>query len=588
MAACNRNAANAIETGKRNIGMRDVIFTDRIVKASGPKDAKLAAIGMAPQKWELADGIPFTGPSGRVFNDALVSNRTSRSAVYVTNMCNFFIDDNDLYSVPQEIMERERQRVFHELETVKPNVLMVMGGDTLHFLTGKNGVQKWRGSVISLTLPSGREQKCVVAMHPAAFIRGQWKWLPIFKYIDVPRAVTQSSFPELKLTPRNAIVGPSFQTAKDYLREANQQPEVSIDYEGRSHITCLGIGWTPNEALCIPLSRVGNPSYWTRDEEMEIWKLWSTVLQNPSVSKIAQNASYEWIKSWQYGIYPYPLGIDTMHLHHCLYPDFGGIVDEWSKRKRDIDNPGHGLAFITSQYTDQSFYKDEGRHWRPEFGEDVFWRYNALDVMVTFEAAMKMKIEAESVGLWDSYVHGYRDCFEASLRMEWIGVAQDLPKRAVVKEQMLAELHDYAQQLSDELHMQVVTKSHGKQKPQADVLNLASPKQMQNFLYKVRGYKPKMHRKTGKITVDKDTLQALAIKHNDGALKTIIKMKQMQDLMNDVIDARLDENGRIHCHHKLGGTNGTRWSTTESILGTGTNLQNLPRQGVARSLFLPL
>jgi len=53
-----------------------------------------------------------------------------------------------------------------------------------------------------------------------------------------------------------------------------------------------------------------------------------------------------------YGIYPNPLGCDTMHMHHCLYPDFGGIMDEWSKRKRDIDNPGHGLALLTSQYTD--------------------------------------------------------------------------------------------------------------------------------------------------------------------------------------------------------------------------------------------
>ena len=312
----------------------------------------------------------------------------------------------------------------------------------------------------------------------------------------------------------------------------------------------------------------------------------SQLLQNPKVKKIAQNASYEWIKSWQYGIYPAPLGMDTMHMHHCLYPDFGGITDEWSKRKRDIDNPGHGLALITTQYTDQPFYKDEGRHWRPEYGEESFWRYNCLDVMVTFEAGMKMKTELEGAGLWPTYQQQYLDVFEDSLRMEWNGVALDIDRRDAARASMKAELAELGGQLKSEIGYEVITKTEKKgAKPQSGVLNLASSKQMQHFLYSERKHKPRVHRKTGRITVDKDVLQALALK--DPAIYKIIQMKQIQDLMNDVIDAKLDDMGRIHCHHKIGGTNGTRWSTTESILGTGTNLQNIPVQGVARSLFLP-
>src|SRR5437016_3295533 len=328
---------------------------------------------MSPQKWELGGGQPFSGPSGKIFNEALSSSKTNRAAVYVTNLCEFFIDDNDLYSVPKEILESERARVFAELDAVRPNCLLVMGGDTLHLLTGKQGIIKWRGSIFELALPSGRKQKCVAAMHPASFIRGQWKWLPLYKYIDVPRAVTQSSFSEMKLTPRSAIVGPSFRHACEYLTEANQQEYVAIDYEGLSHITCLGSGWGTSEAMSIPMSRVGSPSYWTQEEEIRLLNLWCNLLQNLKVKIIAQNAAYEWIKSWLYGIYPATLGCDTMLMHHCLYPDWGGITDEWSKRKRDIDNPGHGLALITSQYTDQPFYKDEGRHWRPEAGEEAFW-----------------------------------------------------------------------------------------------------------------------------------------------------------------------------------------------------------------------
>lgn len=578
-----------------------MIFLDQRVKASGPKNAQLAAIGMAPAKWELGIGRPFSGPSGKELDEALWASKIARDKVYVTNLVSFFIDDNDLYSVSEEILERERQRVFTELEEVKPNCLLIMGAQTLVLLmegyvgpfgsksqkkaSEKWGITKWRGSIVTLKMPSGRLQKCVVAMHPAVYLRGQWKWKPIYKYIDVPRAVTQSSFPEVKLTQRTAITGPSFRTACEWLHHMNQQEWVSIDYEGRSHITCLGSGSTANEALCIPLSRVGSPSYWSLSEEVHLWQLWSKLLQNPNVKKIAQNAPFEWFKSWMYGIYPNPLGLDTMHAHHCLYPDFGGITDEWSSRKRDIDNPGHGLAFITSQYTDQPFYKDDGRHWTPDLGEIKFWEYNCIDVMVTFEAAMKMMAELKAAGLWETYIKKYHGEFEPSIRMEWYGVQIDVEKREAASKEILSEVDTLSKQLSDEIGKSVITRAHKKSgKVNGQTLNLGSSPQMLSFLQS-RGHKPRINKKTGKPTADADTLKMLAPK--DPVIWKMLKMKQLQDLHNDVIMQKLDEFNRIHCHNKIGGTNGTRWSSSKSILGTGTNLQNLPRQGVARSLFLP-
>lgn len=583
-----------------------MIFTDRIINASGPRSGvRLAAIGMAPQKWEFANGIPFDGPSGKIFNEALLSAKSSRAEVYVTNVCNFLIDDNNLYSVPQNIMEHQRRRVWNELETVRPNVLIVMGADTLDLLTAesiytnpktkeldtvrsKNGIVKWRGSIFTITTPNGYTQKCVAAMHPASFIRGQWKWLPVYKYVDVPRAVMQSSSPEMKLTERRALIAPSFQSATDVLREAMTKEWVCIDYEGRKHMSCLGIGWNSSEAMCIPMSRVGDPSYWPLEQELEIWRLWCALLENQKAKKIAQNASYEWIKSWQYGIYPNPLGIDTMHLHHCLYPDFGGISDEWEGKKRDIDNPGHGLAFITSQYTDQPYYKDDGRHWHPSMGESTFWRYNCLDVMVTFEAAMKMRREAEGKRLWHVYEQEYLAYFYKALQQEWDGIAQDVEKRTAVRKDYMLDIEFMGQKIAAwSGYEKVIAKGTKGGKPNPKILNLSSPKQMAHFLYEVKKFPKKLHRKTRKLTTDKDTIHTLALETGDEGLRQLVKMREAQHFVNNVLDARLDSNNRIHCHTKLGGTNGTRVSTAKSILESGTNLQNLPRQGPGRSFFLP-
>ena len=586
-----------------------MIYPDQRVPASGPRSANIAAIGMSPARWEIAARRPFVGSSGRILDDCLAANKVNRASIFATNLVGFYIDDNDLYSVPQELLERERQRVFRELDEVKPNVLMILGGDTLDLLTshhyttksrgkrhkkagqsyiathgGKEGITKWRGSTFLLDTPSGRKQKCVAMMHPANFIRGQWKWLPVFKYIDVAKAVTQSSSSQLALTPRNRITAPSFQVARDYLQTAMTQSEVSIDYEGSKHLSCLGVGWSASEAICIPLSTVGAPTYYSLEEELQLWKLWCALLENPNVEIIAQNAAFEWIKSWVHGIYPTSLGIDTMHLHHCLYPDFGGVDDEWTQRKRKNDNPGHGLAFIVSQYTDHPFYKDDGRHWRPELGPELFWQYNCNDVMLTFEGAVKMRNEAKQLNLWDTYTSLYRDTFENALRIEWLGTPINTGLRDQSRRETLGEIATICNRLSDIINRPVITKRW----PNApkDAFNLSSPPQMKRFLQN-RGYKLRLDRRTGQETSDKDTLQMLYSKSKDEVLKDIMEVRHLQDFVNDILDQKLDRFNRIHCHVKLGGTNGTRRSTTESILGGGTNLQNLPRNGIARRLFLP-
>jgi uracil-DNA glycosylase family 4 len=564
------------------------------------------AIGMAPAKWEVAAGRPFVGSSGKMFDEALASAKQHRAAVFVTNLIDFYIDDNDIFSVPEDILEQQFKRVFAEIERVKPNILMILGGDTLCLLqegycgpkgskqqkkmAAKWGITKWRGSLLELTLPSGRTQKCIAMMHPAAILRGLWKWHPIFKYIDVPRAVTQSLSPQLILKSREAILGTSFQTAKDGLREARSKEWVSIDYEGYEFLTCLGFGWSDTSAMCIPITAVGKPAFWTISQEAEIWELWCQLLEDIRVKKIAQNSPYEIVQSWKMGMHPRNIGFDTMHGHHCLYPDFGGVTDEWTGAKRNIGNPGHGLAFQVSQYCEGApFYKDDGRHWRPELGQELFWQYNCKDVFYTYDIAMKQITELKELGLWDTYTRMYRDQTLNACAIEWDGVAIDAERREEARASLQAEIQQEREvALAGTPYQEIITKVSKKgEKAKAGVLNIASPKQMQEFIYKVRKYPIKLNKETKRPTTDADTLALFALKYNDTALQSILRMKEIQDEINDVIDQKLDPRGRIHCHVKLGGTNGTRWSTTKSILGNGTNLQNIRRVGVARSLFLP-
>ena len=241
------------------------------VKASGPKNAKIAIVGMAPAKEECLEGRPFVGPSGRILNESLASFGVSRKDVFVTNILEFPLYGKNVFDVSEAQRAPEVARLRAELEEVHPNVIIPLGDEPLQILCGKKGILKWRGSIIPCTLVEGL--KCVPSVHPAWIIRGMWKWLPVFMSIDIARAIVQSKFPEILYEPKHCITGPSFSTVINFIEECHQYEYLSVDIEcygftkyGMGEISCVGIG-AKRTALCIPFVRSGKIPYWTEREE---------------------------------------------------------------------------------------------------------------------------------------------------------------------------------------------------------------------------------------------------------------------------------------------------------------------------------
>ncbi len=555
-----------------------------IVPASGPRNAKIAIVGMAPEKHEIAQGIPFVGPSGDILNRSLRKLNVSREEIYITNVYDKFLPSgSSLFSIPQGERAASLDRLRKELASLRPNVVIPMGAEPLHFLTSLNGVQKWRGSILDSSLIPG--MKCVPTVHPAWIMRGMWKWEPVFTHIDLARAIQQSSFPEIIYPKRNAIIAPTLNTVLEYIEECSKHDILSFDIEvfgysknGTGEISCLGIGYKPDEALCIPFTKSGTQNYFSTGDEARVWKNISKLLQLQHVKKVGQNLAFEWMYFWLHRIYPSNMYIDTMLLHHTLYPDFGGSTDIFGRNNNEGE-PGHSLAFINSQYNEDKYYKDDGRRFIPGTPDQAFWKYNAMDVMVTLDAALKMEKEAKDENLWDFYCDFKQKPFPHACRMEWYGVGIDSGKRT-----------DASKELSETIErLQVcIDERLGYH------LNVNSPKQLGELLYEKRGYKEVKRwtttKKEGRVrrrTSDKDTLRKFAEITNDEVLQWILDLRHARDLKGDIVDQPLGPDNRMHAHYKLAGTDTHRWSSAKSILGTGTNLQNIPRDGVARHLFIP-
>jgi DNA polymerase I-like protein with 3'-5' exonuclease and polymerase domains len=476
------------------------------------------------------------------------------------------------------MLSEQIARLKTELEEVKPNCLLVMGDEPAQIITGKEGILKWRGSIVPSTLVPGL--KCVLTVHPAWILRGAlWKWEPVYRHIDVKRAIEESATPSIVYPTRNAIVDPSLNTVLEYIEEAKRQEWLSFDYEtiydrknpGDIRLACIGIGWRDDEALCIPLLGAGSQNHWSEIDEGIIMKRVAELFESP-VKKIGQNLGFEWIISWFHHIYPANIGIDTMLLHHCLYQDFGGTEDFFD-RKHSEGKPGHSLRFLNSQYTRSPFYKDDRKMWaRGQSTIHRLWWYNCMDVMVTYEVAMKEMQEAKDRGLWDFYLEFYNRPFPHTIRMEWEGILIDQAERTRVSDDTAKQIETLKLELNQLVGFPI---------------NVWSAPQMKNLLYVQLGYEERKHRKRGHLTADRSTLEYFAAKHNDKRIKLIIEIRKLADMKSDVLDSRLGEDGRMHSHYKLGGTDGARWSSTRSILGSGTNLQNVPRRGPARGFFLP-
>ena len=118
-------------------------------------------------------------------------------------------------------------------------------------------------------------------------------------------------------------------------------------------------------------------------------------------------------------------------------------------------------------------------------------------------------------------------------------------------------------------------------------LNPNSPKQMKTFLYEDMKFPPQRNRKTGNLSADEDAITILSKQFESPVFDLILDIRKARKLLSTYIRAPLDEDGRIRCSYVITGTKTGRLASRESVYGSGTNLQNIPRGQVVRSIFLP-
>ena len=516
------------------------------VNPTGSKNAAICIVGEAPGMEEDLSGVPFIGASGRLLNQILTQAGIVRDSCYIT----YVVKDKPPLGELGISLDSCIAELKTELELINCNVIVALGNTALTALTGKTSITKWRGSILESTILPGR--KVIPTIHPATAMRSMSDVpLMVADFVRVAKESQTTSF--LSLKSRKTEVITDYNTAIAWLTHLLDIPTLSVDIEtdmGASYIKCIGFAISDMSAICIPIVSNKKP-VWLQEQEVEIWIAISKILVNKTSYKIIQNAQFELDVLHQLIGVISPIQIDTMIAQKLCYPELP-----------------KSLAVICSLYTTEPFYKDDAKD--SNYESEALWRYNGLDCMVTFDAALSLQSELNDLRLSD-FFHGYQMPLLMILnRASRIGIKIDN-----------IQLSKYYEESSNKLIEKQTELNAIVGRP----INVNSQPQVRTLLYKELGLAP-VSANAGTSVSDEETLTRLAKQYplNAPLLNLILEVRGIKKHLSNYLTNKSDPDGRVRTSWVIGGTETGRLSSRENYRGTGLNLQNVPK--TIRNIFI--
>lgn len=522
--------------------------------------APIMILGDFPTTDDMIRGRAFSGQMGQqlasFLHDAQIT-MTSCSISTVMKEAPLYGKEENLYSdksrkKPIAACYGAAEALRAEILLAKPTVIIALGNLALWALTGKIGVNKWRGSVLNAK-PEFGGVKVIPTFDPRVVVR-MWEWRPILMR-DLNRARDESAFPEQRRPAWNFRVRPTFETVSNILNDLIERADegllpLSVDIETRGRmISCIGIAWNKLDALCIPLMAVGSlrHNYWSEPEEVWIMGALRNLLVHPNVRIIGQNFGYDaQYFALQAGFLPV-VHYDTMLMQHTL---LAGM-------KKSLD-------FISSMYSEWYVYwKDDGKEWDPKIPEEQYWNYNCEDCVRTFECAEVLD-DLLKINRLESQYHFLRELWPHVVRTMLRGVRIDEREKARIASDLMAFIGEVKAEIFTILGHEI---------------NLASPKQLMTLFYGDLGLKPIKSRKTGQPTTDDDALQKIKQREPilTGLVDRIAMVRSASVLLSTFALMPLDIDKRMRCYYNLAGTETYRLNSGENAFDSGGNLQNIPK-----------
>lgn len=513
---------------------------------SGDLDAKIVLVGEYPGEQEIAFNKPFVGASGKVLTNALRGVGITMADCYATNLIKRRVTSQTAVSNME--YELWKEALEYELSLLKgPEVIVVLGNSAMTALLGFDGITKYRGSVYHY-----KGCKVVVVNNPAVVVRMPENEI-IFK-MDIQR-VKQVLVGDYRPVIIKEIINPSYLEAIAYIDSIkHQHKKFAMDIETIGGETaCIGLAHSKNEAMCINF-RDNEGNRFNVLEEYNIIRKFLDLCDDPTTFVIAQNGNFDSYFMGYKDHARFKVDFDTLLAHHTLYPRLP-----------------HNLGFLTSQYTDHPYYKDEIDTYKEDGDIDSFWRYNCKDCAITFAIAEKLEEELKAQTLWDFFMDHVMFIHPNLTEATVTGVAVDVTLKERIKEELKVELETHY-----EAFQSAVRKATNDI---TSVVNPSSPKQMAQLFYDKLKCKAVSRSTAAPIREGwlKDPRCSPEVRD---VIITLNRFAEEQKFYSTYANVKLDEDGRFRSEWKQYGTTQApgRLSSAQTLWGSGGNSQNLPKR----------
>lgn len=347
------------------------------------------------------------------------------------------------------------EQLIKEINEINPSIIVVMGEFALRALTGKEGIGKWRGSAIPILLEvqhflTRKDIKVVATLHPADIHTDESNTLLI--RFDLKKAIDLIHQPNKPLDYHEIVIARSSGEFLQFRKQYPDNPERMVtDIETRyGIITCASISFDGYRGCTIPLFGAPGIDIIERARMMYILAI---DLANPKIAKGNQNIGYDQRIYHRFGMPVVNIVWDTMLAAHC-------IATEFPKR----------LGFLTSMYTDMSYYKDEGRQLDSTiFDFNKYYSYCAKDSISDFQIWGKQEEDLKELGMYEFFTQFIMPLYHLYFRVESIGWKIDLTKR----DELIVRYESFY--TMKYLELQAIT---------GFPINMNSPKQIGEFMEK--------------------------------------------------------------------------------------------------------
>lgn len=510
----------------------------KYVAGVGPRGAKLAIVGEAPGASEEQTGRPFEGAAGELLNSFLKEAKLNRADCYITNVVKFRPPENDMRRLDEinVSLAQSTQELFEELHVVQPNCILALGNTALTALTNKTGIKVYRGSVLR---SSDCKFKVISTYHPAHLLRQAGSEVAdyaarAYVILDFEKAARESLDSEYRVPNRLLKVCRNSLDLYRFKRQYSGKWKVAVDIETYKCIpTCVSFAFSRFHAMSVPLVNLVDekqPEWVPYHELVQMWKFVSDILDDPRYQIIGQNFKFDDAKLRSPCAFrPANIYADTMLMAHTLYPEFP-----------------LSLAFLASIWTDEPYYKTEGKEFNPKKDSyDRLYLYNAKDAAITFEVFEEEDKELDEVGL-RSFYYDFVNKFHCAYRdMEQVGLLLDVARNKELKKKYRGELKEAQERLNEAVGRPI---------------NVASPKQVNKLLYSDLGLPQRKD-------TSEDTLVALQnnvckVESDKAILSDILLVRRIRKTLGTYLEARPDYDGRMRTSYRIVGTETGRTSTT--------------------------